>query len=124
MRRKLDSPRNQRLRELLTNARIDAGLTQGGLASRLTMAQSFVSRYETGERRLDVVELMWVCDKLAVDVHQLIESVRSIAWRASSEIQPVSRVQHARKTVAKSDGRHGPRSRETLKRLKGRKRRR
>ena len=40
--------------------RRDAGLTQVQVAERLEMPQSFVSKYESGERRLDVVELRHV----------------------------------------------------------------
>ena len=43
----------KRLRE----ARIDAGLTQADVAARLNRLQSFVSKCESGERRVDVVEL-------------------------------------------------------------------
>ena len=40
----------------LVKARKEAGLTQAILAGRLGRPQSFVSKYETGERRLDVLE--------------------------------------------------------------------
>jgi len=41
----------------LRQARTDAGLTQVEVAKRLGRSQSFVTKAETGERRLDVVEL-------------------------------------------------------------------
>jgi transcriptional regulator with XRE-family HTH domain len=41
----------------LRQARIDAGLTQADAAARLKRPQSFVSKCESGERRVDVVEL-------------------------------------------------------------------
>lgn len=41
----------------LRQARKDAGLTQVEVARRLGRSQSFVTKAETGERRLDVVEL-------------------------------------------------------------------
>jgi transcriptional regulator with XRE-family HTH domain len=41
----------------LRQARRDAGLTQVDVAGRLGRSQSFVTKVETGERRLDVVEL-------------------------------------------------------------------
>ena len=49
-------PASARLRELLTEARSNAGLKQLDVAGRLGRPQSFVSKYEGGERRLDVVE--------------------------------------------------------------------
>jgi transcriptional regulator with XRE-family HTH domain len=46
----------RRFRELLIDARQEADLTQAELSSRLKRPQSFVSKYERGERRLDVIE--------------------------------------------------------------------
>ncbi|MBY8964298.1 helix-turn-helix transcriptional regulator [Algiphilus sp. NNCM1] len=41
--------------------RIDAGLDQVDLAARIGSHQSFVSRYERGERRLDLIEVQAIC---------------------------------------------------------------
>ncbi|MCC6602814.1 MAG: helix-turn-helix transcriptional regulator [Anaerolineae bacterium] len=41
----------------LLQARLDAGLTQMEVAEKLGKPQSFVSRSETGARRIDVIEL-------------------------------------------------------------------
>lgn len=43
--------------ELLRTARLDAGFTQDQLAERLDEPQSFVSKVEHGDRRVDLVEL-------------------------------------------------------------------
>lgn len=48
----------------LKSARRDAGLTQGELAERMSATQSFVSKCERGERRLDIVELRAWCKAL------------------------------------------------------------
>lgn len=53
--------------EGLKHARKAAGLTQEQVAKRLGEHQSFVSRYETGERRLDVVEYIAVATALTID---------------------------------------------------------
>lgn len=53
-----------RLLFLLKQARLDAGLRQVDLARRLNRPQSFISKYETGERRLDLVELRQICAAL------------------------------------------------------------
>ncbi len=52
------------LRDLLRELRTEKGLTQVQLSETLGMPQSFVSKYETGERRLDVIEVREVCQSL------------------------------------------------------------
>ena len=47
-----------RFMKALKRARMERGLTQGGAAKALNKPQSFVSKCESGERRVDVVELM------------------------------------------------------------------
>lgn len=53
--------------ESLKRVRKLTGLTQQEVAKRLGEHQSFVSRYETGERRLDIVEYIEVCAAIGVD---------------------------------------------------------
>jgi len=57
----------KKLLVLLRRIRVDAGLTQSELASRLARDQTFVSKYESGERRLDVLELREVCRAIGTD---------------------------------------------------------
>jgi transcriptional regulator with XRE-family HTH domain len=64
MTRSRQSPRYAQLLTLLAEARIDAGLTQQELAARLQRPQSFVSKIESGERRLDVIEFIEVVEAL------------------------------------------------------------
>jgi transcriptional regulator with XRE-family HTH domain len=63
------------LRRLLVNARQNAGLTQVALAKKLGRPQSFVSKFETGERRLDVIEFLDVARALGVDPNQIINEL-------------------------------------------------
>jgi transcriptional regulator with XRE-family HTH domain len=51
-------------RTLLKDLRRSQGLSQAALAERLGLPQSYVSKYETGERRLDFVETAVLCDAL------------------------------------------------------------
>lgn len=56
------------LLSLLKNARVEAGFTQVQLAKKLGEPQSFVSKYESGERRIDVLELRQVCRACGVSL--------------------------------------------------------
>lgn len=53
-------------RELLRDLRTEKAFTQAQLSEILGMPQSFVSKYETGERRLDFIEVRAVCASLNV----------------------------------------------------------
>jgi len=55
--RSIHSAPYQRFLERLRQARQDAGMTQAEVGLRLGVRQSFVSKVESGERRLDPVEL-------------------------------------------------------------------
>jgi transcriptional regulator with XRE-family HTH domain len=61
-----------RLLRLLIEARKNAKLTQHEVAARLARPQSFVSKYERGERRMDVVEYFRVSRMLGVDPYELL----------------------------------------------------
>ena len=63
-------------RTALTEARIKTGLSQRGLAARLEKPQSFVSKYERGERRLDVIEFFQITDALRIDPFEFLRGVR------------------------------------------------
>ncbi len=63
----MDDGAYKKLRELLVEVRRAAGLTQAELSRRLNRPQSFVSKYERGERRLDVIEFGEVAKALSVD---------------------------------------------------------
>jgi len=57
---------------LLRQLRSDAGLTQAQFAARFHRDQAFVSKYEGGDRRLDVLELREVCRATQMDFAQFI----------------------------------------------------
>ena len=61
------SRKHAQFRTLLVQARRDAGLTQVALAKKLGRPQSFVSKFERGERRLDVAEFLDVARALGID---------------------------------------------------------
>lgn len=61
-----------RLTALLREFRRRASLRQVDVAARLDVPQSFVSKYETGERRLDLIELRQVCLALNSSLIELV----------------------------------------------------
>jgi transcriptional regulator with XRE-family HTH domain len=62
----------EQLQTLLRQVRTDAGLTQTDVAQRLGQPQSFVSKYESGERRLDILELREVCQAIRIPLPEFI----------------------------------------------------
>jgi transcriptional regulator with XRE-family HTH domain len=75
-------------RQLLKDVRNEKALTQRQLARRLKVPQSYVSKYETGERRLDFVETVYVCRALDLSIEDFV--------RMYSERVAVARAQRAR----------------------------
>ena len=67
------TPDHQRLCLKLRRLRSERGLTQGELALVLGVNQTFVSKYERGERRLDLLELREVCRSLSVTLVEFVE---------------------------------------------------
>jgi transcriptional regulator with XRE-family HTH domain len=63
-----------RLLVALKAAREGAGLTQGDVAQKLKTYASFVSKVESGERRLDVVELAALCALYETDLVELLRA--------------------------------------------------
>jgi transcriptional regulator with XRE-family HTH domain len=63
---------HEALRDALIAARKSAGLTQEQLAARLKCHQSFVARVESGERRIDVIELIVLARAMEVDAAELL----------------------------------------------------
>jgi len=68
-------PRYRDLIGLLVEARQREGLSQGALAKRLGRHQQFVSRYEIGERRLDVVEFADIARSLGCDPAAMVRGL-------------------------------------------------
>lgn len=77
----LSKARRQReqycLQAVLRQLRQEAGLRQVDLAGRLGEPQSFVSKYESGERRLDVLELRQICAATGVTLATVVERLEA-----------------------------------------------
>jgi len=59
----------------LQKARKDAGLSQAELSDRLRCHQSFVARIESGQRRIDVTELVILCRAVNADPVAILQLV-------------------------------------------------
>ena len=58
--------------KVLRQAREDASITQVQLAHKLGETQTFVSKCERGERRIDVIELRSFCQALGLDLKEFV----------------------------------------------------
>lgn len=72
MSRFLGSTERNILQNLLKRFRTDANLKQSELAEILNQSQSFVSKYESGERRLDLLELWQICQALNITLSEFV----------------------------------------------------
>ncbi len=73
MEKSISTPEQRKLQELLRQVRLGAGLRQQDLAEKLALPQSFVSKYESGERRLDLLEIRQICEALGVSLQDFVE---------------------------------------------------
>ena len=77
MKRTLSDPDYVELVASLRRARVGKQLSQRSLAQMLGMSQSFVAKYETGERRLDILEVLRVCRALGITLGAVLPE----SWR-------------------------------------------
>jgi transcriptional regulator with XRE-family HTH domain len=75
MPKSLRSPNQKRLQDLLIRTRKARELTQWDVAQKLGRPQSFVSKYESGERLLDVIEFIEVARAMGVDPTALLSDL-------------------------------------------------
>ena len=62
MSKSIHSNKYKRVIEQLRTARLEVGLTQNEVAEKLKRPQSYISKIERGERRVDVTELVEIAD--------------------------------------------------------------
>ncbi len=94
MRKTIFSHNHRAFLVLLREVRKERGLSQAELASRLEVTQSFVSKCERGERRLDVVELRAWCAALGTSLRAFVDRFERACSRKDAtthKIRPDSR---------------------------------
>jgi transcriptional regulator with XRE-family HTH domain len=74
VRKSIHSPEQKVLQTFLRELRQEAGLLQTELAERLKRPQAFVSRYEVGEKMLDLPELRQICEALEITLVEFVQS--------------------------------------------------
>ncbi len=76
MRKSIYTAAYGRLLNAIKQARLDAGLKQSDVARKLQRPQSFVSKLESGERRIDLIELAQLCKLYRCDLIGLITELK------------------------------------------------
>lgn len=69
----------------LRQVRRSAGLTQQQVAERLQQTQSFVSKCERGERRIDIIELLIFCQAMNISIEDFICQLKHILEQGKVE---------------------------------------
>lgn len=72
MKKSIHTRQQEALQKILRDLRVKTGLSQVRLAKILTKPQSFVSKYESGERRLDLIEIWHICKVLEIKLSDLV----------------------------------------------------
>ncbi|MBN9076493.1 MAG: transcriptional regulator [Rhizobiales bacterium 65-79] len=87
MSRSIHSEEHLVFRKMLAAARKNAGLTQHEIARRIDRPQSFVAKYEGGERRVDVLEFIMIARALGRDpVHLFAELVAKVQQKMERNV--------------------------------------
>ena len=71
--RKQKTTRTQVLLEVMRELRKQCNLTQDQLAKSMGVKQAFISKYETGERRLDFLDLVAICEVMGISIVKFAE---------------------------------------------------
>lgn len=82
---KLGTEEHRILVELLKKLRADLGVRQVDLAKQLRVPQSMISKYEVGERRIDLLELRDICAALNVSLPKFVEQLEVELSKATNE---------------------------------------
>jgi len=78
MKKKIYMAQRNRMTDLLREVRLETGLTQVDLATRIEKDQAYVSRYESGQRRLDVLEVREICQALGITLEEFVKKLEKM----------------------------------------------
>jgi len=72
IRRSLHSREYAQFLTVLKRVREDVGMTQGDLAAKIGQTQTYISKCERGQRRVDIIELRAFCKALGIDIDRFL----------------------------------------------------
>lgn len=78
MKKTLENSKQKILLNLLHKLRKDRKLSQTDIAKRIKKPQSFISKYESGERRLDILELHAVCKAIGISLPDFVSELEKL----------------------------------------------
>lgn len=78
MQKSIYDSRYRALISLLKKYRLNSNMTQNELATILDCDQGYVSKYESGQRRLDVIEVRTICKYLGIDFVDFANQLESL----------------------------------------------
>lgn len=78
MAKTVHSERQKLIATALAEQRRAKGLSQADVARAFGRHQPFIANIESGERRVDLVELLMIADVIGLDVHALIDRLKAI----------------------------------------------
>ena len=75
----ISDPRHKAIAQKLTQLRKDRGWLQIDVAQRLHRPQTYVSKVESGHRRVDILELLDLLKALEADPHAFVDEVMALS---------------------------------------------
>jgi transcriptional regulator with XRE-family HTH domain len=84
----ISSPQYRTFLRQLRLARKRSGLSQIELAARIDETQSFVSKCERGERRLDLIELRIFCRAFGISLSSFVEALEGVLAAPTDRTKP------------------------------------
>lgn len=84
---KLGTKEHKILLKLLKKIRVEAGLRQVDLAQKLRVPQSMISKYEVGERRIDLLELRDICAALGTSLPDFVQQLEYFLGEETGETE-------------------------------------
>lgn len=75
MKEKMTSKAQIYFQTLLKEERVSRNISQKHLSNITGLSQSMISKYESGERKIDIIELMYICESLGLKCSEFIKKL-------------------------------------------------